>query len=441
MKLSIENFSKITKADILIDGITVIAGENNTGKSTIGKILFALFTSLTDIEEKIKNERLNDIRKSSKITISNYISLMDSAQTSILRKFRVVIGRKIADKIEESLDSDIEVTEQSIREVVQNIINKYQSQDNDSEERMFYDDMADELTGQIMEILQLPENVIVVEAISRYFDDIFYGQINSLAHDMDKTAAVSLEIKGRKNRLIFEDNICKFFHGEVPIVKKAVYIDNPFVVDELAGYNDLNVMQEVLKELLTDDSNNDILDGIIETVRAKEKLSDIYKTLKSVVDGDIVMAQDEQLYLKNDSFDKPVAVQNLSTGVKAFVILKMLIEKGALQQKDVLVLDEPEIHLHPQWQVAYAQLIVLLQKYFDLSIVVTTHSPYFMDAINLFSCKYKVDKKVNYYLSSVEDGKVKMQLVTDNIDLIYKKMASPIEELDSLRYELNNQGD
>ena len=204
MKLSIENFARITKADILIDGITVIAGENNTGKSTIGKILFALFTSLTDIEEKIKNERLNDIRKSSKITISNYISLMDSAQTSILRKFRVVIGRKIADKIEEILDSGIEVTEQSIREVVQNTINKYQSQDNDSEERMFYDDMADELTSKIMEILQLPENVIVVEAISRYFDDIFYGQINSLAHDMDKTAWVLADntvVEVRKKQL------------------------------------------------------------------------------------------------------------------------------------------------------------------------------------------------------------------------------------------------
>lgn len=77
------------------------------------------------------------------------------------------------------------------------------------------------------------------------------------------------------------------------------------MVDELAGYNDLNVMQEVLKELLTDDSNNDILDGIIETVRAKEKLSDIYKTLKSVVDGDIVMAQDEQLYLKTTVLISP----------------------------------------------------------------------------------------------------------------------------------------
>lgn len=28
--------------------------------------------------------------------------------------------------------------------------------------------------------------------------------------------------------------------------------------------------------------------------------------------------------------------------------------------------------------------------------------------------------------------------VTDNIDLIYKKMATPIQMLDTLRYELNN---
>ena len=116
----------------------------------------------------------------------------------------------------------------------------------------------------------------------------------------------------------------------------------------------------------------------------------------------------------------------------------MLIEKGCLKDKDVLVLDEPEIHLHPQWQIAYAELIVLLQKQFDLSVVVTTHSPYFVDALNLFSCKYGTDKKVNYYLSSNHDNTVVMENVTENIDLIYKKMATPIQMLDTLRYELNN---
>lgn len=99
----------------------------------------------------------------------------------------------------------------------------------------------------------------------------------------------------------------------------------------------------------------------------------------------------------------------------------MLLEKGCLKNKDVVILDEPEIHLHPQWQIAYAELIVLLQKQFDLSVVVTTYSPYFVDALNLFSCKYGTDNKVNYYLSSNEGDAVTMQLVTDEIDLIYKK--------------------
>ena len=56
MKLSIKNFAKIKNADITIDGITVIAGENNTGKSTVGKILFSLFNSLSNVNEKILEE-------------------------------------------------------------------------------------------------------------------------------------------------------------------------------------------------------------------------------------------------------------------------------------------------------------------------------------------------------------------------------------------------
>ena len=110
-----------------------------------------------------------------------------------------------------------------------------------------------------------------------------------------------------------------------------------------------------------------------------------------------------------------------------------------MKNKDVLILDEPEIHLHPEWQIAYAELIVLIQKYFDLSIVIATHSPYFVDAINLFSIKYGTDKNVNYYLTAMQESGVRMDRVTDDIERIYQKMASPIQVLDTLRYELNNR--
>ncbi len=43
MKLHLKNVGKVRSAAIEINGITVIAGENNTGKSTVGKALFSVF--------------------------------------------------------------------------------------------------------------------------------------------------------------------------------------------------------------------------------------------------------------------------------------------------------------------------------------------------------------------------------------------------------------
>lgn len=57
MKLNISNFAKIDNADIIIDGITVIAGENNTGKSTIGKILFSIHCMILTSKFKDKEYR------------------------------------------------------------------------------------------------------------------------------------------------------------------------------------------------------------------------------------------------------------------------------------------------------------------------------------------------------------------------------------------------
>ena len=62
MRLKIHDFAKVKDADIIINGITVIAGENNTGKSTIGKVLYAVFNSLYNIDSKIEEQREKEIR-------------------------------------------------------------------------------------------------------------------------------------------------------------------------------------------------------------------------------------------------------------------------------------------------------------------------------------------------------------------------------------------
>ena len=74
MKLKVNNFAKIKEADIIIDGIAVIAGENNTGKSTIGKILFSLFNSLSNVDLKVTEERIKEIELTNRSIIQNKLS-------------------------------------------------------------------------------------------------------------------------------------------------------------------------------------------------------------------------------------------------------------------------------------------------------------------------------------------------------------------------------
>lgn len=431
MKLNIKNFAKIKEADIVIDGITVIAGENNTGKSTIGKVLFSLFNALSDIDEKISDERLKEIEVTNQRIIWSYVSSVGVSRSSAWRA-AINCAKSIKDQIQNRWNEK----EIDLQEIIRQILARL-----NGELKIPTDFDWTELIGEVYEntkeVLNLSEDVIIREFISRYFNQVFHSQIQSVSDKINSDASLILDIKGKKEWIQFEKNYCKKFMGELDIVHKAIYIDNPFVIDELSKFNDLDVMNETLKNLLYRSYNESNMDGIIESVRVKEKLADIFEMLQQVVDGEILLDQNEEFYLKGNN-DEIISVHNLSTGMKSFIILKMLLEKGCLKNKDVVVLDEPEIHLHPQWQIAYAELIVLLKKQFDLSVVVTTHSPYFVDAINLFSCKYETDSKVNFYLSILEEEAAVMENVTDNIDLIYKKMASPIQMLDTLRYELNN---
>ena len=63
MELSIENFAKIKSAKIKLDGITAIAGLNDTGKSTVGKILYGIFSAVANIDKSVAQAKKRNIRQ------------------------------------------------------------------------------------------------------------------------------------------------------------------------------------------------------------------------------------------------------------------------------------------------------------------------------------------------------------------------------------------
>lgn len=411
MELKVHNFAKIKEANIKLDGITVIAGENNTGKSTIGKILFSMFNSLKDIDgriETLREEQIGDVIRKWKRSY---------------RSQRILFS--ISDIVKQFNPSN-DILE--VKDILHEALGRYSNNKNID---------VNELTKAVFDILQAPKENVRLELIQRYFNEMFHRQITPLNHD-DCESIVSLSIKNNPIRLKFMKNECEEYERNFEIQHKAIFIDNPFIMDELnLSYVVPSITDKMIYKLVH--TKSEIDDNLFASVMAKDKLKKIFEIMNNAINGNVIQTSEGEYYYKDDSASEPLNVCNLSTGLKSFALLKLLLERGLLENRDVIIFDEPEIHLHPQWQVIYAETIVLLQKYFDLTIVVTTHSPYFLDAISLFSKKHEIEDKCNYYLSEVEDGVAKIENVNDHIDLIYQKMASPLDILNTIRYELENQ--
>ncbi|MDE6971311.1 MAG: hypothetical protein K2P69_16405, partial [Eubacterium sp.] len=60
--------------------------------------------------------------------------------------------------------------------------------------------------------------------------------------------------------------------------------------------------------------------------------------------------------------------------------------------------------------IVYARALVLLQKAYQLTLIITTHSPYFLRAIECFTDKYESMEQLNvYYVSKDEENNHSIQ--------------------------------
>ena len=52
MQIRLKNIGIIKDSTLTLDGLTVITGKNNSGKTTVGKTLYAMLDAVSDLQEK-----------------------------------------------------------------------------------------------------------------------------------------------------------------------------------------------------------------------------------------------------------------------------------------------------------------------------------------------------------------------------------------------------
>lgn len=440
-RLRINNFAKIRHADIQFNGITVIAGKNNTGKSTIGKVLYSLFNSFYNLDAKIESRRGTEIYEICYSLVRNIVlhSYNNGRYTENSVRFRL-LGSKISAELRDSiLEKELKNFSREVFE--QLIVDTVHKFDIVLEEKIKLPEAEIESAYEKIVARKVEDDYkIALELIQRYFAGVFNDQMKCLRGG-ENVSDISLTIKDQDLILRFCDNECSEWQSEYSILHEAFFIDDPFILDDLSSiYLDYDTMRTTKRQLIRcfENPGNDRLDGVFDAINAKENLKEIYRILGKVTEGKITR-QNGSWSLDTEQFTEPLYFENLSAGLKSFVLIKILLERGILKEKDILILDEPEIHLHPEWQLLYAEIIVLLEKKFDLSIIVTTHSRDFLEAIELYAKKYGLEHRCNYYLSQLKDGLAEFEEVSGHMEKIYEQLVTPSMLLDKIRYELEEE--
>jgi len=103
-----------------------------------------------------------------------------------------------------------------------------------------------------------------------------------------------------------------------------------------------------------------------------------------------------------------------------------------LKKGSVLYWEEPEVHLHPEWQLRMIELFVELMNA-GVKIVFSTHSPYMCDYLNAISKKKdnNFSDRVSFNLFEEKDGIVENHILENQKDWnkIQAELLDPLEEI------------
>ncbi|OUH14703.1 AAA family ATPase, partial [Klebsiella pneumoniae] len=116
--------------------------------------------------------------------------------------------------------------------------------------------------------------------------------------------------------------------------------------------------------------------------RASKERTDVIKTLESLTGGRYSTSDGEAIFTVScsdgDKVSMPLSLSSASN--KALFLLDIYV-RYYMSNNSYLIIDEPELNLHPHNQIKMAELLVRLSNC-GVKIIITTHSDYIVKEIN-----------------------------------------------------------
>lgn len=473
MELSLHNVGIIRDSQVKLDGLTVITGKNSSGKTTVGKVVYSLIAAgsnpveafeasrrsyicsqLRAVESTLRLRRARQMLRSDRNDRGEYDDLVTTLTTHRFIRFDIsqlmdllFATQSFVDHLSlEAYKELFSIDEKGLIAAPGNFLDTVSDRFEQWKERAFL------ICENTIESINDNDAFyrFLKDRTAAFLNHEFNKQIRpvrartSVAHitlsDQGKVIVAS-QVK-RKGVIEFSDSTTFLYPYD-----KCIFIDNPFVIDQLDDYEDLDRYgyarlsddehPEVLITSEDIESHDDVLIRLLmqgerknffSDLEIQKKYGDVFAQINSIVPGEFARTSDGVFYVEEGS---KLSVKNLATGSKMFFIMKKLLRNGLLDDTTVLVLDEPESHLHPEWINKFAEILVILIQNIGLKVLLTTHSPNLMLALNVHAKKAGIASDSHFYLAEKmpDCHYSQIRCIDDRIGEGYSHLSLPLIEM------------
>jgi hypothetical protein len=379
MKFDIENLGPLKEASIELNKLTIICGENNTGKTYLSYAIYGFIKRWVDLWNiTISQESYKTLQENGELAIpleeilpskdewesisSRYkrnlnilnlpakeleeTNLIFTPPKNLLEKLRL---RKVKGSIFLGIETEINIEKENDSAFLTIILIKKGSNSN-------------------LERHALQRAVEI--GLKRVISGSLFSNVFILS--AERTGIVTFKEELNRSRTLFYDSIQQSKKGSlkrkttdlIDFLNETPDTGYPTPIrDNMIYINDLTRSEKTVSEIT-------------------EKRPDILESLENIAGGSYKTTQSGDItFSPQGSSTLQLRMNATSSTAKSLVLLNHYIRFSA-KKGDFLIIDEPELNLHPQNQRNLARLIVQLIN-FGIDVFVTTHSDYFVKELNL----------------------------------------------------------
>jgi len=459
LNLTLKNVGIIKQAKIALNGLTVIAGENDTGKSTVGKLMFVIIKALSRFEQDLNEDKKKQIRETIE---SIYFQLRKSYSFQKYPALKQAFHPEVFFEEVEKLRAYNHFNELNLllakkRRIWDNVQSEYSQDEIQGTEfrSMTHDVEKIQLDFEALNHLvtqKEDKKSVIKRALTKALVSEFHFEISPKHAPVKSFIQIEegmnniLEIEIENNQIAGLEFYDDVFFNDVTFIETPILLQMYDIVNSastlLEIINEDNKSQRLeqlgkpkvslhLKDLMSKLENSPYFS--LTFFEKEHFLIDFLQEIRELIHGNFYFDKKLKDFIFNRASNQEQVMSyrsvNTASGLKSFGTLQLLVESQFLDERSLLIIDEPETHLHPQWQVEYAKLIVTLAEN-NIPVLLSSHSPYMIQALKVFSENSPIKNKANYYLAApTQDNLTEIIDVTDDLNRIFKTLSKPLQKL------------